>query len=120
MPHPKQVKIYWNSHKRCFSIAQSKGPVQHSAGPFLLDDPVFKVSAKGRQWVLRNRKKTVHATIRGVLQHRYFELPPGAREVRYNPYENETFVLLCGTPIHQARTAYFVNNRVYIDGNQNL
>ncbi|WP_353645702.1 hypothetical protein [Mesorhizobium sp. WSM2239] len=125
MSHPSDV--YWNTHKRCFSIrptkpselegfkSSPKGRVFYNTGPFLLLDPVFRVNERGRQWVLRNKKKTVHATIRGLPRvPGVFTIPPGARLVKYNPYQNEQFVLLDGTPIFKARTAYLKDKEVWI------
>lgn len=119
--------VYWNTHKRCFSVRpmqpvqlegfeqSPRGRVFYSTGPFVLEDPVFKVNETGRQWVIRNKKKTVHATIRGypiVLES--FDLPPRAKRVRYNPYRDETFVLEDGTPVREAVTAYLKDKEVWI------
>ena len=118
--------VYWNSHRECFSIRSRgsppsgftphpKGRVFYNTGPFLLVNPVFRVSEKGRQRVLRTGKKTVHATIRGLPRVQPgLTLPPLARRVRYNPFKNEQFVLQDGTPVHEACAAYFVNNGVWI------
>lgn len=125
MPPPSDV--YWNTHKRCFSIRPTKpsvldgfeqsprGRVFYNTGPFVLEQPRFRVSETGRQWVLRNKKKAVHATIRGYPRvSADFHLPPTAKRVRYNPYRNETFVLEDGTPVFEAWVALLINNEVWI------
>jgi len=122
-----QSDVYWNSHRETFSIKpreptvlegfipSPKGRVFYNTGPFLLEDPTFIVSEAGRQWVLRNRKKTVHASIRGLPRvEPNMCLPKGARRVRYNPYRNSTFVLEDGTPVFKASVAYLINDKVWI------
>lgn len=119
--------VYWNSHKRCFSIrpikpselegfqASPKGRVFYNTGPFLLEEPEFRVNERGRQWVLAHQKKTVHATIRGqpvVLDN--FHIPESARRVRYNPFQGAHFVLPDGAPVFTACRAYLQNNEVWI------
>lgn len=109
--------VYWNSHRRCFSIKpkQPDGPVQHSTGPLLLENPIFKVSARGRQWVIANRKKTVHATIRATPRvPDSFSLPSTARRVKYNSHKTATFVTEDGTPVYEANRVYLINNEVWI------
>ncbi|QFG08665.1 hypothetical protein PBI_VANISOA_86 [Mycobacterium phage Vanisoa] len=52
-----------------------------------------KVSEKGRQRVLRERRKNVHAGLVGELvQGEAVNLTPQAREVTYNPYRYDSFV----------------------------
>jgi hypothetical protein len=55
-----------------------------------LSSAEFKVSQKGRERVLRDKKKNVHAIVKGTLSDR---LPIGEyREGYYNPYKTETFI----------------------------
>lgn len=87
----------------------------YNTGPFVLLDPVFRVNERGRQWVISHQKKMVHATIRGLPRvPARFYVPPGARLVKYNPYRDEHFVLLDGTPVFKARTAYLKDKEVWI------
>jgi hypothetical protein len=58
------------------------------------------VSEAGRQRVLRDRRKNVHAYIVGRVSDAPGTLP-GGRRVRYNPYETETFECE-GLPIREA------------------
>ena len=62
-----KVYVYFNLHKRCFSVkaleGQAKGLVIAYANDVVLFDPVFKVSKAGRDRVLRERKKNVHAGV---------------------------------------------------------
>lgn len=121
------VDVHWNTHKKCFSLrpkvpskppcgftSSPKGSVFYNTGPFLLHEPSFHVSEKGRQWVLKHGRKTVHATISGRLDPLIHDVPPLARQVRYNPYECGDFVTLDGVPVWNASRAYFVDNKVWI------
>ena len=116
MSLPGEADVYWNSRKRCFSIKprRPQGPVQHSTGPFLLEQARFRVSEKGRQWVLRHQRKTVHATIRGYP--RVFDiltLPSDARRITYNPYMDHQFMTKSG-PIAEAAVVYFTEKGVFV------
>tara|TARA_R110001632_G_scaffold32084_2_gene83380 strand:+ start:1165 stop:1434 length:270 start_codon:yes stop_codon:yes gene_type:complete len=57
-------------------------------------DPVFVVRKAGRERVLRERKKNVHAFVRGKLM--YYDVIVGTPElytdVTYNPYKYSSFV----------------------------
>jgi hypothetical protein len=99
-----RVEVYWNLHKKCFSYRLSGGKVTH-ARSLLLKDVKFAVQPAGRERVLREKKKNVHAFVRGTLLYvqniKEMEdvvYAPGASEVidnvlyngyaaRYNPYE---------------------------------
>ncbi len=85
------VKCYWNLHRKCWSImdAKTRKVIDHLP-ELTLFDCQFKVSEAGRQRVLREKRKNVHAFVQGRLS----DAPgvvPGGRKVRYNPYETKTF-----------------------------
>ena len=94
-----KTEIYRNLHKKCFSVRQRGRVVGH-----LMDDPTehvllkdvkFAVQPAGRRKVLREKRKNVHAFVRGdmVSPHSvpYPELDEFKREVTYNPYYYRTF-----------------------------
>lgn len=97
----KLVDVYWNLHKCKYSLRDVyTGKVFDHRRSLVLKDAQFQVQKGGRQRVLREGKKNVHAFVRGeyysstplqmVLdadQHYY-------REVTYDPYIHETFVFL--------------------------
>lgn len=132
-----RVRIYWNLRRGEWSIADAKSRrlIGH-ASQVALSHVTFKVYEAGRQRVLRERKKNVHAFVIGELLgaiwspdnmlHRRAERftwerhkdwterlrhcanHHGAR-VAYNPYEGPSFVVLDGpapTPISSASAAY--------------
>lgn len=93
-----KVRVYWNFHKKLFSVqAQVNGRwkvVEHSENLFLTDVQ-FKVSESGRQRVLREKRKNVHAKIHGELttiQNRG-SLRYARGKVKYNPYTMDSFMV---------------------------
>ena len=91
----EKVMVYWNLHKKCFSVKQ-KGKVVAHTNYVELIYPSYRVSQSGRNRVLREQRKNVHAYVVG-----YVAKTPNTsihfgnvKLVRYNPYENENFVQL--------------------------
>ena len=106
-----KVVVYFNLHKRVFSVkaleGKDKGKVIGHRTSLAIDNPTFKVSEAGRQRVIRERRKNVHAGVVGFLtapydwKHEVVEWTP----VLYNPYVFSSFVTRLGAPIHKARFA---------------
>lgn len=97
-PISQPVDVYFNLHKRKFSIRlRSTGRVvAHARHVEFANGAAFVVSEAGRQRVLRERKKNVHAFIRGTLtaysDDVQQDLPPFPYgPVSYNPYRGDTF-----------------------------
>ena len=86
-----KVKVYWNLHRKCFSV-QHRGKVIMHTDDITLYDAVFKVSEAGRQRVLREKRKNVHAFIVGNLNNSYMESLETSHRVTYNPYKYDSFV----------------------------
>jgi len=111
-----KVYVYLNLHKKCFSIKAMSGPMRGRvighADEVHLADVEFRVNEKGRQRVLRERKKYVHTGVVGYLSSPRNATVP----VRYSPLETETFVLSdSNEPIHSAAYATLVNKRIFIE-----
>lgn len=90
-----KVFVYYNLHRKLWSVKALEGPrkgrvIAHSHY-VVLRDAVGKVSQAGRERVLRERRKNVHAGIVGTLVEAEAHQIP-ARKVTYNPYKYETFV----------------------------
>lgn len=93
-----RVFVYFNLHKKLWSVraleGQDKGRVIARSPHVLLHDATGKVSEAGRQRVLRERKKNVHAGLVGTL----VSLDPQAllegsgSKITYNPYKYASFV----------------------------
>ena len=94
----KKVEVYFNLHKKCFSVRQNGLIVAHTDA-IVLTDVVFNVSESRRQEVLRTKRKNVHATVRGYISN----VSSGILYcVTYNPYKNSTFVFRGSKkPIHE-------------------
>lgn len=88
-----KARVYYNLHKNLLSI-QEKTPkgwrvVRHESS-VALRNVKFRVSEKGRQRVLRERKKNVHAFIEGDLASSE-EVISADTPVSYNPYKGPFF-----------------------------
>lgn len=113
-----KVKVYYNLHKHCFSIVslekgENYGRVVAHRQVITLSDVTFKVSEAGRQRVLRENRKNVHAYVIGQLVEN-IELPQGNTvAITYNPYKFNSFVTLDGfTPVHQAKLTHLENRKI--------
>ena len=108
-----KAKVYFNLHKKTWSILHMtpKGWRLWGHSPHVvLADVTWKVSEAGRQRVLRERRKNVHAFGIGTwLDH---ESPPEGdfKPVKYNPYECGSFCIE-GVPVHASKYAIFTPER---------
>lgn len=109
-----RVFVYFNLHKKCLSVkaleGESKGRVIAHADSVELVNATFKVSQAGRQRVLRERRKNVHAGVVGTMTNlpahystihiaEAFYTP-----VKYNPYRFDSFVTAVNeSPVTTAR-----------------
>lgn len=120
-----QVKVYRNLHKQQYSVMDAKTRlVQRHAQAVLLANVTFRVSESGRQRVLQEKRKNVHAFVCGQdmgeplcgEEEVTFGLSIGEMvKVSYNPYKGGTFVR-CDTfePVHSAEIAWVMPSGVYI------
>lgn len=134
-----RVEVYWNLHKGCFSYRPIGGKVNHAL-TVVLKDVTFAVQPAGRERVLREKKKNVHAFVRGTLiaatdMLGYVEMHPGFQNrdvirliddclddgvcVRYNPYESDSFQTLGGLRVSQGHYAYMHEKRIFVSGVNN-
>lgn len=93
----KPVRVFRNWKHDCYSIMQD-GRLKASARQVRLCDVEFRVRESGRQRMLQNRRKNVHAYAIGRLldfvhpdDGRSLEGMAG-RGIYYNPYEFPSFV----------------------------
>jgi hypothetical protein len=114
-----RVYVYFNLHRKCFSVkaleGEHKGRVVHHTDSLHLVDATFKVSQKGRERVLRTKRKNVHAGVVGTFvtdSHWLSKLNRAdpalcSHPVTYNPYKYSQFVDV-GTlkPVHTAEAVY--------------
>ncbi len=107
------VRVFKNLKYGCYSIMQ-RGVIRASAKQVRLSDVEFRVRESGRQRMLREKRKNVHAFAVGRLVD--YVHPGDARElVRmegrdafYDPYRYPSFVD-CETkvPVTSVRAAHF-------------
>jgi len=120
-----EFDVYFNLHKKVFSLKSRylNRVVSHS-DEVLMEDVQFKVSEAGRQRVLREKRKNVHAFVRGELVCHYS--PQNQRmvqpetlieqgvELTYNPYKYSTFVIKStGEPVYSASKVLLKGKKIY-------
>ncbi len=92
-----KVSVYFNLHKQLLSVRADQGPekgrVTEHKQHVWLKDVIFKVYESGRQRVLREKKKNVHAFVKGYTTDDIIGL--GCKEyiVTYNPYKYNSFIV---------------------------
>ena len=105
---PIVVRVYRNLHTGNWSVQTYRTEkngwrVWKHVNTITLFAAVFKVSEAGRQRVIREGKKHVHAIVEGVVVKRAHG---GYGRVSYNPYKAGVFVTEHG-PIHTAKFVRF-------------
>jgi hypothetical protein len=92
-----RVQVYYNLHKKCLSV-RHKGKVIEHAQEVTLTDARFHVQQAGRERVLKQKRKNVHAYVSGELKETFwFTQAPkyiwtAKQRVTYNPYKYKNFV----------------------------
>lgn len=116
MNEQQRVKVYFNLHKKVWSVLHMtpKGWRLWKHMPCLvLRDVTWKVSEAGRQRVIREKRKNVHAFGVGVLcldtDMPRFDSPEW-KAVRYNPYEGPFFQIE-GQPTFTSEIVRFDTDR---------
>ena len=87
----KRVYVYFNLHKKCWSVKQSGKVVSHT-NRIALRDVRYLVGEAGRQRVLATKTKNVHAGVSGYVVERVPNVPEVEFDVTYNPYKYDSFV----------------------------
>lgn len=100
------AEVYRNLQRRCYSVRTPHGRVFQHTDNAVLRDARFVVQAAGRARVQRERRKNVHALVRGEYVGAW-AVDPASRDghpdwvaVTYDPYGAPTFVAKAtGAPI---------------------
>lgn len=88
----KRVKVYRNLHNGRLSVMQNGLVVAH-VDSIVLVMPTFKVNQAGRERVIREQKKNVHAFVSGFVEEvNTVKQTIDMREITYNPYKFKRFV----------------------------
>ena len=111
-----RVKVYYNLHKHLWSVLSMtpKGwRVFTHSDVLTLDNVTWKVSEAGRQRVIREKRKNVHAFAIGELATILTAVPDDSvtwHPVRYNPYEGPHFKI-GNNPVTNSVQVRFEKNR---------
>jgi hypothetical protein len=111
-----RVFVYFNLHRKCLSVkaleGERKGRVIAHADMVVLDNVTFKVSEAGRQRVIREQRKNVHAGVVGELESMGINTAMLSiaealySPLKYNPYKFDSFVHAVNeTPVRNAKRA---------------
>ena len=87
----RKVEIYFNLHKKTWSVRQDGKVIQHT-NFIQIREPQYVVRQKGKEKVRREKRKNVHAFVRGYIEDRLPVFPSKNIFVTYNPYKNDSFV----------------------------
>ena len=122
----QKVFVYFNLRRKLWSVKALEGPDKGRvilwAPTVLLAQVTPKVSQAGRQRVLRDKRKNVHAGLVGYLVNagtERLELPSQSTEITYNPYTFTTFVRTTDhKQFHSAGWALLQDKRVHVSGSR--
>lgn len=109
----KKVDVYFNLRNHLWSVRdrQTRRIIAHLDN-ITLEDVEFIVSEPGRQRVLVQKRRNVHAYARGTVGLSSLDLHD---QVSYNPYKGPWFYRVeDNSPIYQASIAHFYQGRVWV------
>jgi hypothetical protein len=116
-----RVFVYFNLHKKVFSIRALEGPergrVVGHRSQLTLTNVTFRVSEAGRQRVLREQRKNVHAGVVGQWFGHVDQavIDQATTGVTYNPYRYSSFVYRDDQqPITTASAAHLKNREIFV------
>lgn len=114
-----RYRLYRNLHKGCFSLQQyipKQGyrVIKHITDDCILHDCTFKVYQSGREKVLREKQKNVHAYVE-FKSYEYGVQPHSNIQPYYNPYKCDAFVSSHSfQPLNQSYKIQIKNNQLYL------
>jgi hypothetical protein len=113
LPYGEVVDVYWNLHKKLWSVRLDGIVGGRHMEEVYLTWVEFVVGQKGRERVIREGRKNVHAYARGVLckPSRYSGIREWDARVSYNPYKAGHFVDTHGNPVQAGRIVKLDRNR---------
>ena len=96
----KNVEVYYNLRKKCLSV-RKRGLVIDHVRSILLKNAEFVVQPAGRKRVLKEKRKNVHAYVRGE-RVAVASFDSKSERITYNPYKNKSFVSVeTGKPVYK-------------------
>ena len=116
----KYVFVYRNIRTKTYSIKDVKSGLvidRRDCG-FIIQAAELVVSKAGRERVLREKVKNVHAGVRGFFNTMEddYELPPQAVKITYDPYKMAFFHIKDNPhrAVHYAESVYFMKSGLYV------
>jgi len=93
MSKTDRVRVYYNLHRKCFSVQDYKtGLVIKHTSRLFLTNAMFVVRKSGNERVKSEGKKNVHAFVNGIVVNRSTKIDNEfCFPVRYNPYQMDYF-----------------------------
>ena len=93
MTKTDRVRVYYNIHKKCFSVQDYKtGLVIRHSHRLFLTNALFVVRKSGNERVRNEGKKNVHAFVNGIVVNRFAKIDNEfCFPVRYDPYTMDYF-----------------------------
>ena len=114
-----RYRLYRNLHKGCFSVQKyipKKGyrVIDHVTDNTILYGCTFKVYQSGREKVLREKQKNVHAYVE-FTSYANGEIVHSDTQPYYNPYSVRTFVdSHQHKPLDKTYTIQIKNNQLFL------
>lgn len=114
-----KVFVYYNLHRKLWSVkaleGEHKGKVIAHRHEVVLRKPKPKVSEAGRQRVLQEKRKNVHAGLVGEWVQDSKIIQMDGDKITYNPYKYTTFVYADDAqPFTGASLAMMQDREVYV------
>lgn len=110
-----KVRVYRNLNKDCLSVQEKteKGwRVKRWVDSIPLKNVIFKVYESGRNKVLKDKRKNVHAYIEGEDTTQSFQYN---RIVSYNPYKyNHFYDVVTQSPVAKQNFAFVTTKGIFI------
>lgn len=110
-----KVRVYRNLHKKCFSVKcmKTQKVVAH-VDSITLKDVTYPVSQAGRDRVLAERRKNVHAYVQGIVESAELADIVKMKKVCYNPYK-KAFFFYCsnGREVKSSKYTTLTSNGVF-------
>ena len=115
LDYTRDVRVYKNLHRRCYSVQQDGLVKAHIDldDVFYIESAYTKVFQAGRNRVLLEKKKNVHAFICGLLKYGEESDRRCSRRISYNPYKGGEF-MVSGTPCLSALRVEFAGESIYV------
>lgn len=110
-----KVRVYRNLHKKCFSVKCMKtNRVIAHVDSITLKDTTYPVSLAGRNRVLTERRKNVHAFVQGIVESIQQTDITNMKKVCYNPYKKAYFFYCSnGKPVKTSSYTTLTSKGVY-------